>query len=186
MIACARANSGVSSSAVEQLLGAPAESRAPYVLRPPSPGDMGWVVSRHGALYAREYGWDETFEALVAEIVAKFVQQYDAKRERCWIAEKDGQNVGAVFVVAHSATVAKLRLLIVEPQARGLGIGARLVDQCLAFARQAGYRKMTLWTQGNLTAARAIYERAGFRLAKEEAHHSFGHDLVGEYWERKL
>ena len=171
---------------VEQLLGAPAESRTPYVLRPPTPGDMGWVMSRHGALYAQEYGWDKTFEALVAEIVAKFVQQYDAKRERCWIAEKDGENVGSVFVVGHSATVAKLRLLIVEPKARGLGIGARLVDECLAFARQAGYRKMTLWTQANLTAARAIYERAGFRLAKEEPHHSFGHDLVGEYWERKL
>jgi DNA-binding MarR family transcriptional regulator/N-acetylglutamate synthase-like GNAT family acetyltransferase len=172
--------------AVERLLGAKAESRAPYVLRPPAPGDMGWVVSRHGALYAQEYGFDETFEALVAEIVARFVQSFDARRERCWIAEKDGDNVGAVFVVGKSATVAQLRLLLVEPKARGLGIGARLVDETLRFARQAGYRRIVLWTQSNLAAARAIYQKAGFRLARSERHHSFGHDLVGEYWERKL
>jgi DNA-binding MarR family transcriptional regulator/GNAT superfamily N-acetyltransferase len=171
---------------VERLMDAKPESRAPYILRPPAPGDMGWVVSRHGALYADEYGFDEAFEALVAEIVAKFVQDFDGKRERCWIAERDGENVGSVFVVAQSATVAKLRLLLVEPKARGLGIGARLVDEVLRFARQAGYRKITLWTQSNLTAARAIYQKAGFRLAKTERHHSFGHDLVGEYWERKL
>jgi DNA-binding MarR family transcriptional regulator/GNAT superfamily N-acetyltransferase len=172
--------------AVERLLGAKPESRAPYVLRPPAPGDMGWVVSRHGALYAQEYGFDETFEALVAEIVARFVQSFDARRERCWIAEKDGDNVGAVFVVGKSATVAQLRLLLVEPKARGLGIGARLVDETLRFARQAGYRRIVLWTQSNLAAARAIYQKAGFRLARSERHHSFGHDLVGEYWERKL
>jgi DNA-binding MarR family transcriptional regulator/GNAT superfamily N-acetyltransferase len=172
--------------AVERLLGAKPESRAPYVLRPPAPGDMGWVVSRHGALYAQEYGFDETFEALVAEIVARFVQSFDAKRERCWIAEKDGDNVGAVFVVGKSATVAQLRLLLVEPKARGLGIGARLVDETLRFARQAGYRRIVLWTQSNLAAARAIYQKAGFRLARTERHHSFGHDLIGEYWERKL
>jgi DNA-binding MarR family transcriptional regulator/GNAT superfamily N-acetyltransferase len=171
---------------VERLMGAKPESRAPYILRPPAPGDMGWVVSRHGALYADEYGFDEAFEALVAEIVAKFVQDFDGKRERCWIAERDGENVGSVFVVAQSATVAKLRLLLVEPKARGLGIGARLVDEVLRFARQAGYRKITLWTQSNLTAARAIYQKAGFRLAKTERHHSFGQDLLGEYWERKL
>jgi DNA-binding MarR family transcriptional regulator/GNAT superfamily N-acetyltransferase len=171
---------------VERLLGAPRETRAPYVLRPPAPGDMGWVASRHGALYAQEYGFDQEFEALVAEIVAKFVQTFDGKRERCWIAERDGDNVGSVFVVRRSATVAQLRLLLVEPKARGLGIGARLVEEVLRFARQAGYRKMTLWTQRNLTAARAIYQKAGFHLAKTEPHHSFGHDLVGEYWERKL
>jgi DNA-binding MarR family transcriptional regulator/GNAT superfamily N-acetyltransferase len=171
---------------VERLMDAKPESRAPYILRPPAPGDMGWVVSRHGALYADEYGFDEAFEALVAEIVAKFVQDFDGKRERCWIAERDGENVGSVFVVAQSATVAKLRLLLVEPKARGLGIGARLVDEVLRFARQAGYRKITLWTQSNLTAARAIYQKAGFRLAKTERHHSFGQDLLGEYWERKL
>ena len=172
--------------AVERLMGARRESRAPYVLRPPAPGDMGWVVSRHGALYAQEYGFDARFEALVAEIVAKFVQTLDEKRERCWIAERDGDNVGSVFVVRRSATIAQLRLLLVEPKARGLGIGARLVDETLRFARRSGYRKMTLWTQANLTAARAIYQKAGFRLAKTERHHSFGHDLVGEYWERKL
>jgi DNA-binding MarR family transcriptional regulator/ribosomal protein S18 acetylase RimI-like enzyme len=172
--------------AVERLMGAPRESRAPYVLRPPAPGDMGWVVSRHGALYAQEYGFDARFELLVAEIVAKFVQTLDEKRERCWIAERDGDNVGSVFVVRRSATIAQLRLLLVEPKARGLGIGARLVDETLRFARESGYRKMTLWTQANLTAARAIYQKAGFRLAKTERHKSFGHDLVGEYWERKL
>jgi DNA-binding MarR family transcriptional regulator/N-acetylglutamate synthase-like GNAT family acetyltransferase len=171
---------------VERLMGAARETRAPYVLRPPAPGDMGWVVSRHGALYAQEYGFDAQFEALVAEIVAKFVQSFDPKHERCWIAERDGDNVGAVFVVRRSATIAQLRLLLVEPKARGLGIGARLVDETLRFARTSGYRKMTLWTQANLTAARAIYEKAGFRLAKSERHHSFGHTLVGEYWERKL
>jgi DNA-binding MarR family transcriptional regulator/ribosomal protein S18 acetylase RimI-like enzyme len=172
--------------AVERLMGAPRENRAPYALRPPASGDMGWVVSRHGALYAQEYGFDARFEALVAEIVAKFVQTLDEKRERCWIAERDGDNVGSVFVVRRSATIAQLRLLLVEPKARGLGIGARLVDETLRFARQSGYRKMTLWTQSNLTAARAIYQKAGFRLAKTERHKSFGHDLVGEYWERKL
>jgi DNA-binding MarR family transcriptional regulator/GNAT superfamily N-acetyltransferase len=172
--------------AVERLMGAPRESHPPYVLRPPAPGDIGWVVSRHGALYAQEYGFDARFEALVAEIVAKFVQTLDAERERAWIAERDGDNVGSVFVVRRSATIAQLRLLLVEPKARGLGIGARLVDETLRFARQSGYRKMTLWTQSNLTAARAIYQNAGFRLTKTERHRSFGHDLVGEYWERKL
>jgi DNA-binding MarR family transcriptional regulator/GNAT superfamily N-acetyltransferase len=172
--------------AIERLLGAKSEASAPYVLRPAAPGDMGWVVSRHGALYAQEYGFDAQFEALVAGIVATFVQRFDEKRERCWIAEKDGENVGSVFVVRHSAAVAKLRLLLVEPKARGLGIGARLVDEALRFAQQHGYRKMTLWTQSNLAAARAIYEKTGFRLAKTEPHRSFGHDLVGEYWARTL
>jgi DNA-binding MarR family transcriptional regulator/GNAT superfamily N-acetyltransferase len=171
---------------LERLLGARRDERAPYVLRPPVPGDMGWVVSRHGALYAQEYGFDARFEALVAGIVAKFVQHYDSGREQCWIAEQDGHNAGAVFVVRQSARVAKLRLLLVEPHARGSGIGARLIAECIRFARRTGYRKLTLWTQSNLDAARRLYQRAGFALVGEEPHRSFGHDLVGEYWELKL
>ena len=171
---------------IEGLLGARPEGTAAYVLRPHQPGDMGWVVHRHGALYAQEYGWDEQFEALVASIVAKFIQHYDPKRERAWIAEKDGEIVGSVFLVKQSATVAKLRLLLVEPRARGLGIGARLVGECVRFARQAGYRKIMLWTNSVLRAARRIYESAGFRLVHRERHRSFGHDLVGETWELPL
>jgi len=172
--------------AIEGLLGARPEPRAPYVLRPPQPGDMGWVAHRHGALYAQEYGFDEQFEALVAGIVAKFVQHYDPKRERCWIAEKDGEVVGSVFLVKRSKTVAKLRLLLVEPKARGLGIGARLVEECIRFARQVGYRTITLWTQSSLVAARRIYQAAGFRLVRQGRHRSFGHDLVEETWELAL
>ncbi len=171
---------------IEELIGAQPEHKAPYILRPHQPGDMGWVVQRHGVLYAEEYGWDEHFEAFVAEIVSAFILNYDPKNERCWIAEKDGENVGSVFLVKKSRSVAKLRLLIVEPRARGLGIGTRLVNECIKFAQQAGYRKITLWTNSILSAARHIYEKAGFRLVMEKPHKSFGHDLIAETWDLKL
>jgi DNA-binding MarR family transcriptional regulator/GNAT superfamily N-acetyltransferase len=172
----------------ETLLGGSsrAEPKIPYLLRPHRLGDMGWIVHRQGVLYAEEYGWDEHFEALVAEIVARFIQAFDPKRERCWIAERENIVVGSVFLVRQTDEMAKLRLLYVEPQARGLGIGGRLVDECLRFARQVGYRRITLWTNDVLIAARRIYQRAGFRLVEEERHHSFGHDLVGQNWELEL
>jgi DNA-binding MarR family transcriptional regulator/GNAT superfamily N-acetyltransferase len=170
---------------IEGLLGK-GPPPAPYLLRPHRPGDMGWVVHRQAVLYAREYGWDETFEALVAEIAAKFITDFDPKRERCWIAERDGEILGAVFVVAATEEEAKLRLLYVEPEARGLGIGRRLVAECVRFARDTGYRRLVLWTNDVLVAARRIYQSAGFRLVRSEAHHSFGKDLVGEFWELEL
>ena|SRR5580765_6583500 len=167
---------------VEQALE-PRKVRAEITLRPHRPGDMGWVLERHGVLYEREYGWGARFEALVADIVAKFLRAFDAKRERCWIAETGGERVGSVFVVDEGRGTAKLRLLLIEPQVRGQGLGQRLVEECVAFARAAGYRKLVLWTHDNLTAARAIYTKLGFRLVKSEPHRQFGVPVVGEYWE---
>jgi DNA-binding MarR family transcriptional regulator/GNAT superfamily N-acetyltransferase len=171
---------------IEGFLGEHVEPKEPYLLRTHQPGDMGWVIHRHGVLYAEEYGFDERFEALVAQIAAGFVQKFDAKRERCWIAEREGAMVGSVFLVKKSKRVAKLRLLLVEPEARGLGIGGRLVEECVRFARQAGYGKITLWTQSTLDAARHIYRKAGFRVVKRERHESFGQKLTGETWELTL
>jgi len=167
-------------------LDAVGTSDAPIVLRAHRPGDIGWVIQRHGEIYAAEYDWNSDFEALVADIAAKFLRDFDPARERCWIAERDGIRLGCIFLVAHNKTTAKLRMLLVEPQARGLGLGQRLVDECLRFARNAGYRRVVLWTQSGLAAARHLYERAGFRKTGEEPHRSFGHDLVAETWALRL
>ena len=171
--------------AIETMLNGRREKPA-YVLRPPRPGDMGWVVSRHGALYAQEYGWTVALEALVAEVVAEFVRKFDPARERCWIADIDGEPVGSIFLVKQSDAIAKLRLLLVEPHARGLGIGDRLVEECVRFARQAGYRTVTLWTHDVLHAARRIYQQHGFKLVHEERHREFGPELNGQTWELQV
>jgi DNA-binding MarR family transcriptional regulator/GNAT superfamily N-acetyltransferase len=174
--------------AITTLLDDETDGAATYLLRPHRPGDMGWVVQQHGVLYAQEYGWDETFEALVAEIVAGFIRHFDPERERCWIIERDGENVGSVFLMAHRERegVGRLRLLLVDPSARGLGLGRRLVDECTRFARQVGYHTVTLWTNDVLVSARRIYEAAGFHLVHEERHQSFGQDLVGQTWEMNV
>jgi DNA-binding MarR family transcriptional regulator/GNAT superfamily N-acetyltransferase len=164
----------------------PARERAPYLVRSHRVGDMGWVTSRQGIAYAEEYGWDISYEALVAEICAQFVKSYDPSREHCWIAEIHGEPVGSVFLVKASDELARLRLLMVEKKARGLGLGRALVEQCIRGAREKGYSKMTLWTQSCLLAARGIYQQTGFRKVAEEKHHSFGVDLVGETWEMEL
>lgn len=156
------------------------------IIRTHRPGDIGWVISLHGELYARDYGWDITFEALVAEIAAAFLRNYDPAGERCFIAELDGTRAGSAFVVRNSDTEAKLRLVIMDPRAQGLGLGKRLVGEAMTFARTAGYTKMSLWTNDILHAARHIYVSAGFRLVAEEKHHSFGVDLVGQNWECDL
>ena len=171
---------------IEALLSAEPERGAPYILRPHQPGDIGWAVQKHGEFYAREYGFDESFEALAAEIGAKFLKEFDPKKERAWIAEKDGENVGCVFLIKQSDEVAKLRMLLVDPKARGLGIGRRLVEECIRFARNKGYRKITLWTNDVLVTACHIYKQCGFKQVAEERHHSFGHELVGQTWELDL
>lgn len=162
------------------------KKKSPVRLRAPRPGDMGRVVQLHGELYAKEFGYDTTFEALVAEIAAGFVRDFQPKYERCWIAEMDGEVVGSIFLVRRSPAVSKLRLLVIHPKARGQGLGRRLTRACMVFARRAGYRKMVLWTQSHLAAARTIYQREGFRKVSEEKHRSFGKRLVAEVWERKL
>ena len=171
---------------IEQLLGDGLKYSEPYVLRQHEPGDMGWIVHMHGRLYAEEYGWDERFEALVAQVCSDFINRYNPERERCWIAEMDGQIVGSVMVVQESDETAKLRLLLVDPRARGLGLGKRLVDECIRFARRKGYKKLVLWTNHVLVQARNLYQKAGFVLVKQEPHRSFGPELIGETWELTL
>lgn len=158
----------------------------PFYLRHHEAGDMGWVIHQHGLLYHQEYGWDESFEALVAQICADFINNYDPQKERCWIAEIGGEQVGSIFCVKAGEDVAKLRLLLVDSKARGLGLGTRLVQECIRFARRSGYKKLTLWTNDILVEARRIYEKSGFKLIEEERHHSFGHDLVGQNWDLML
>lgn len=171
---------------IERVLGAAPAPAEPYILRPPRPGDLGWVVQSHGELYAREYGWDVRFEGLIADVVGGYVRTFDPARERCWIAERDGENVGSIFCVRGTDEVAKLRLLLVHPSARGLGVGGRLVRECVEFARQVGYRKISLWTQETLTAARRIYQTEGFQIVHREEHNSFGVPLMAEVWEMVL
>jgi GNAT superfamily N-acetyltransferase len=171
---------------IENLLDGSAAPKPDIILRAPKPGDFGWIVTRHAELYAQEYGWAEPFEGLCAQIVADFANNNDPKRERCWIAELNGENVGTVMLVKDSDEVARLRLLLVDPKARGLGLGQRLTDECVRFARAAGYKKMTLWTHSVLTAARHVYEKAGFTLTSSEPRHTWGKDVVAEFWDLEL
>lgn len=171
---------------IQTIMGNSPEPRVPYILRPHQPGDIGWIIHRQALLYHREYGWDETFEGLVADIAGDFIRTHDAKFERCWIAEREDEIVGSVFVVRQSDETAKLRMLYVEPSARGLGIGQRLVDECIRFARARRYKTLTLWTNDILASARHIYESKGFKMVSEEKHHSFGADLVGQNWDLDL
>jgi GNAT superfamily N-acetyltransferase len=169
-------------------VGAAAASapRGGYLLRAPKPGDFGWIVKRHAELYAHEFCWTEPFEGLCAQIVADFVNNFDRSRERCWIAEADGENIGSIMLARESEKVARIRLLLVEPKARGFGLGAQLTDKCIRFARHAGYNKITLWTHSVLTAARHIYETAGFKLMRSERHRSWGKPVVSEHWDLDL
>jgi GNAT superfamily N-acetyltransferase len=164
----------------------PSPARRKYRLRKPKPGDFGWIVKRHAELYAEEYGWVAPFEGVCAQIVADFVNTFDAKRERCWIAEIDGEKVGSIMLAKDSNDVARIRLLLVDPKARGLGLGAQLTDECIRFARRAGYKKVTLWTHRVLTIARHIYQKAGFRLMRSEQHKSWGKPVVSEHWDLEL
>jgi len=176
-------------SAIEELLDAAAPEASPqrhYRLRPPMHGDFGWIVKRHAELYAQEYGWVAPFEGVCAQIVADFVNKFDEKRERCWIAEIDGENVGSIMLAKDSEAIARIRLLLVDPKARGLGLGRHLTDESIRFARDAGYRKMTLWTHSVLTAARHIYQQAGFTLMRSEQHRSWGRPVVSEHWDLEL
>lgn len=186
---------GLSDQEQRELIGAMGKMRrllgngtneATFILRNPEPGDLGWITYQHGRLYAKEYGWDWTFEALVAEIVGQFARTYDPSCERCWVAEREGEVIGSVFIVRQDDDTAKLRLLYVDASARGLGLGRRLVEETLRFARDKGYKRMILWTNDVLVSARRIYEVAGFELLEEEPHHSFGKDLVGQVWGRDL
>jgi DNA-binding MarR family transcriptional regulator/GNAT superfamily N-acetyltransferase len=173
---------------IENLLAGNPEAKLSrdYILREPKPGDFGWIVARHAEVYAQEYGWTEPFDGLCAQIVADFANKNDPACERCWIAEVNGENVGTVMLVKDSEEVARVRLLLVDPKGRGLGLGARLVDECVRFARQAGYKKITLWTHSILTAARHIYEKAGFTLTSSEKRHSWSKDVVAEFWDLEL
>ena len=182
----ARAQVVQAMQSLQRVLSTPANAASPFLLRTHQPGDIGWVIERHGVLYAREFGWDATFEALVAKVGATFLEQFDPKSERCWIAERDGVRVGSVFLVRKDSTTAQLRLLLVDPSARGLGIGERLVAECERFAREAGYSSIRLWTQSNLLGARRIYKRAGYKIISTNTHVSFGVTLHAEDWEKQL